>query len=476
MIARRHLNILFGLLMLLGAVACGLFAEAPAVVAEAPTPVSSRTPPPIPTDIPTRQPGVNPGEGVSSGGSTDGGDFFDGDDLVTATPSCTDIATVVQDVTVPPGTRLSPNQRFTKTWRVRNDGTCTWNSNYALVYYRRTQMNGVREQSLSEVVEPGQTVDLSVDLTAPDGLGEHWGEWMLRNPVGFEFGGGDDGYEPFFVSIEVAEATPTPTPTPTITPTPVPVIVEWEGQYFSTKNPTGNPTIVRNDSSINFNWGESAPDPVLPAEGFSAHWSRSVSFDTGLYEFTMTFDDGARFWIGPDEVFNDWNEGGLRTLTRQVYLTDGRYNLVMEYFDNVGHAEARLAWDDVPDDDFDDWRGRYWDNRGLSGGTLFQRNDKEINFDWGRGPVVLGMPDDLFSVRWTRQAAFDNDTYTFTVRSEGGVRVYVDNALIIDEWTDDGTDGNKVTANVNMTKGNHDIKVEYYNRSGSASISFSWDN
>jgi len=234
--------------------------------------------------------------------------------------------------------------------------------------------------------------------------------------------------------------------------------------------------VVRNDSHIDFNWGLNAPDPALPVDLFSVRWTRRLSFSEGLYEFVMTIDDGARFWIDSMQVFDDWNDNPVHTLTRQVYLAGDSYDLTMEYFENVSDAEAHLSWSDVPDDDFPDWKGRYWDNRKLDGSRLFQRNDEKIDFDWGKGPVVLGMDDDNFSARWTREADFKDDTYTFTVRSEGGVRVWVDDTLIIDEWDDDGTDDKNVSADVDMTSGDHDIKVEYYNRDGSASVKLTWDH
>ena len=126
---------------------------------------------------------------------------------------CIDRAGFVSDVTIPDDTFIDPGDSFTKTWRLQNQGTCTWTSSYALVFSHGDQMGGPGSVPLSGTVNPGDTVDLSVNLTAPGTEGTYQGFWLLRNGNGVLFGIGGSGTSPFWVRIKVPGPTPTPTNT-----------------------------------------------------------------------------------------------------------------------------------------------------------------------------------------------------------------------------------------------------------------------
>ncbi len=104
----------------------------------------------------------------------------------TPTPNC-DKATFVDDVTVVDNTVMTPGQTFTKTWRIKNTGTCSWTPSYAVVFSSGNQMSGPTTQALTSNVNPGQTVDISVELTAPTAAGTYRGDWKLRNASGTAF-------------------------------------------------------------------------------------------------------------------------------------------------------------------------------------------------------------------------------------------------------------------------------------------------
>lgn len=89
--------------------------------------------------------------------------------------------------TIPDGYEINPNTNFTKTWRWRNDGTCTWNTNYQLVFYSGEQMGGVAVKNFSQNVAPGEQVDISVDLKSPASAGSYRGYWKLRDDKGEYF-------------------------------------------------------------------------------------------------------------------------------------------------------------------------------------------------------------------------------------------------------------------------------------------------
>lgn len=116
----------------------------------------------------------------------------------TATTYCNAMQ-FVTDVTVPDGSVMTPNQAFTKTWRLRNAGTCTWTPSYAIVFSTGNSMNGPASQALPGNVGPGQTVDISVNLTAPAAPDTYRGNWKLRDASGILFG-------QFYVDIKVQAA------------------------------------------------------------------------------------------------------------------------------------------------------------------------------------------------------------------------------------------------------------------------------
>jgi hypothetical protein len=114
-----------------------------------------------------------------------------------------DKAQFVTDVTIPDGTEVEPNDTFLKTWQLKNVGNTTWTTNYSLVFVSGAQMGGPATTKLPYDVAPNQSIDLSVNLTAPADPGTHLGYWILQNANGQSFGIGDDFKQAFWVEIEV---------------------------------------------------------------------------------------------------------------------------------------------------------------------------------------------------------------------------------------------------------------------------------
>jgi hypothetical protein len=125
--------------------------------------------------------------------------------LPSPTPQPCNAAGFVADVTVPDGTVFSPGANFTKTWRLRNTGTCTWNTSYDLVFYDGNSMNGPVSVDLPGSVAPDQVIDVSVNLSAPTTSGTYRGNWKLRTDGGLLFGLKNN--RPFYVEIKVENPT-----------------------------------------------------------------------------------------------------------------------------------------------------------------------------------------------------------------------------------------------------------------------------
>jgi hypothetical protein len=140
----------------------------------------------------------------------------------TSTPSPTvcNQAEFIADINVPPGTMMAPGAQFIKTWRLKNVGTCSWTPSYRIAFFSGEQMGASSSANFSTNVEPGEMVDISLNMTAPSIPGSYRGYWMFKNANGALFGVGPQANEPWFVDIVVSSVTPMPTltDTPTVTP------------------------------------------------------------------------------------------------------------------------------------------------------------------------------------------------------------------------------------------------------------------
>jgi hypothetical protein len=177
-----------------------------------PSPTATQT---LPTPSPTNT--------QSSSGSSGAGIFSD----------C-DVAEFVADITIPDGTEMAPGTDFTKTWEVKNVGTCAWDSSYKLIFYFGQQMAEESSYQLTtETVEVGETLQISVPMKAPGQAGEYYSHWRMQNAQGELFGLLANA-EPVYAQVKVvsggatstatsqntATATTAITPTNTTEPTP----------------------------------------------------------------------------------------------------------------------------------------------------------------------------------------------------------------------------------------------------------------
>ena len=128
----------------------------------------------------------------------------------TPTPIPCDLAAFVKDLSVPDASVFPAGTQFVKTWRLLNAGTCIWTTDYGIVFDSGTKMNGQSPKLIGNEVKPGQTIDVSVTLTAPSVEGGYTGNWMMRNAKGEKFGtiGGSTNNLPFYVNI-IVKNTPT---------------------------------------------------------------------------------------------------------------------------------------------------------------------------------------------------------------------------------------------------------------------------
>ncbi|NWG08284.1 MAG: hypothetical protein HXY35_16535 [Chloroflexi bacterium] len=95
------------------------------------------------------------------------------------------------DVTIPDGTVMLPGEDFTKTWAIRNTGTCTWDDGYSLVFVagdRALDPYNYKIKNKKDFIAPGEAVNISIDLTAPLEVGKYEAHFRMMNDKGYYFG------------------------------------------------------------------------------------------------------------------------------------------------------------------------------------------------------------------------------------------------------------------------------------------------
>ena len=153
-----------------------------------------------------------------------------------------------------------------------------------------------------------------------------------------------------------------------------------------------------------------------------------------------------------------------------------------EFVNQQNHAQSNFAngyvmwngtanWTPWPTA-FEQWKAEYYNNTALIGFPTMVRNEDvaKPDYDWGEDAPEgghIGVFADKFSVRWTRTLSFATaGLYRFSTYSDDGARVWVDNTLIIDHWTDGAEQS--YTGDINLSAGNHTVKIEYYENGGFA--------
>ena len=110
---------------------------------------------------------------------------------------------------------------------------------------------------------------------------------------------------------------------------------------------TGAPVLIREDADIDFEWGSDSPGEGVPADDFSVRWSRHVWLDEATYDFSVFADDGVRLWVDGQLLVDQWWESQGNGYDGTVALASGYHYVLMEYYDHLGSATARLSWEEV---------------------------------------------------------------------------------------------------------------------------------
>jgi hypothetical protein len=154
--------------------------------------------------------------------------------------------------------------------------------------------------------------------------------------------------------------------------------------------------------------------------------------------------------------------------------TAGSYTYTVAALDAAGNASTPAsATAVVPAAAPQGLTGSYFDTATLTTQKVV-RVDPTVNFAWGSGRPASTVGADTFSVAWTgRVLPVADGPYAFYAASDDGIRLWIDRALVIDDWTAHTL--REVTRSVTLTADRaHDLRIEYYDRSGTATAKISW--
>jgi PA14 domain len=252
----------------------------------------------------------------------------------------------------------------------------------------------------------------------------------------------------------------------------------YDAEYYPNRNLQGTPVLTRPDDAIDFNWGEGTPGDGIPADNFSARWTKSVTVaEVGTYKFTVTGDDGVRLYVDGQILLDKWIPQSATTYIVTRQLTAGAHEIVLEYFEASGDAVAKLRYEPTsespppPPPPPEPFAAEYFDNSALTGDPVVTRTDDAIDFDWGEASPGSEVPINLFSARWTRTKIYAAGIYRFSVTGDDGVRVLVDGTQVVDGWFYQAP--STYSADVPLLEGEHTVVVEYFEHTGGAVARFS---
>ena len=279
-----------------------------------------------------------------------------------------------------------------------------------------------------------------------------------------------------FVIVQETANVPLVQPSaPPAAPPPPPPITEWRGEYYNNPTLSGAPVLVRNDSAVGFGWGPDSPGPGVPADTFSARWTRDWYFSAGVYRFQVSVDDGARLWIDDHLIIDRWRTGPPETYSGDMALSEGMHRVRVEYFEYIYDAQIHLKWERLDEEasfSISDWRAEYFNNPNLEGVPVLVRNEAEIEHNWGFGSPGSIIPADNFSARWLRQVDIPAGVYAMRITADDGVRVWVDDVPVIDSWHN--SEARTIESEGYISAGRHWLRIEYYERGGNAQLEVEW--
>ncbi|MHB1318128.1 MAG: PA14 domain-containing protein [Anaerolineae bacterium] len=118
----------------------------------------------------------------------------------------------------------------------------------------------------------------------------------------------------------------------------------WRGEYYPNLDLAGTPAYIRNDDELAFGWGTAAPAVGMPADNWSARWTRQVQLAAGRYRFSAYADDGVRYYLDGVRIIDAWSDSPGASHQVELDLGAGLHTLRVEYYERGGTAALTAGW------------------------------------------------------------------------------------------------------------------------------------
>ncbi|EDX71250.1 PA14 domain protein [Coleofasciculus chthonoplastes PCC 7420] len=272
-----------------------------------------------------------------------------------------------------------------------------------------------------------------------------------------------------------------------------------KAEYYNNRDFT-DLALTRTDETVDFNWGSGSPDAAIDANTYSVRWTGSVApLHSETYEFFTNSDDGVRLWVDDQLLIDNWTNHGATENSGTIDLQAGQqYDIRMDYYENFGKSVAQLLWSsesqskeiipesqlyspavDTPSPEVSGngtgLTAEYYNNRDFTDLAL-TRTDDTVDFNWGSGSPDAAIDPNTYSVRWTGFVEpLHSETYQFKTSSDDGVRLWVNDQLLVDNWTDHGVTDNRGTIDLEAGQ-QYEIRMDYYENRGKSVAQLAWSS
>jgi beta-N-acetylglucosaminidase len=271
----------------------------------------------------------------------------------------------------------------------------------------------------------------------------------------------------------------------------------WLAYYYPNETLSGMPTAAKvitpsptdglKKLSEDFGWGQ--PAGGISADHFSARYTTAKHIPAGDYILRARADDGIRVYVDGKLVIDRWTTGGFREDAVKFSIADrpdaepGEKDVhwvEVEYLESVAVGKMEFFLEPFQKATENEWVGEIYPNMNLEGkpyimggrNSLNKISKIDFNWGWGLGSPLDTVPGDKFSARFTKKVNIDAGKYLFNANGDDGVRVYLDNKLIINSWP--GEDYKENSQIIDVSAGNHTIVVEYLEDVALASLNFNY--
>ncbi|UTE73359.1 PA14 domain-containing protein [Rossellomorea marisflavi] len=264
---------------------------------------------------------------------------------------------------------------------------------------------------------------------------------------------------------------------------------DWLGYFYSNQTTGGSPEAAKimsekSDGRFVADFGKGSPATKVPADGFSARYVTAKNLDPGDYIIRVGSDSGVQVLLDGKTVINSFGTSAIKDEAVKVNVKNGTNGdrthwIEVRYKHISGNSKMDVQiqpYKEVMDiSPSDGWVGEVYsgeDFKGKSiilGGKNALKPLKELNLNWGSGSPHPWIPNDNFTAKFYKKwDVASTDLYSINVSADDGVRVYVDGEKVIDSWK--YVVGGNRTVTLPMTKGIHDVRVEYLEKIKNARI------